>query len=97
MERQEKILRLYKFKCECVACVKKYPMIRQQKIISNRSIIDADYGLQLARTDNETDPIKAYHENCKYIQNNFDKFPCQEISVKILTNALLLHGKQQMN
>ena len=97
MERQEKILKLYKIKCECVACVDNYPMYHQQKIISKRSVIDANYALQLALTDNETDPIKAYHGNCQFIQNNFDRFLCREISMKILTNSILLHGQQNLN
>lgn len=78
------------FKCDCVACVNNYPLIHQLKTISLNSFFAAQSRMNKADTLTNIEAFNMFKGNSKFINKNFDKFPCKEIGMAMLTNSLLL-------
>lgn len=87
MQRQHAIHEKFKIKCECVACVNDYPSLCQQKISTTDGGDTFKFGRFGVTTDIEA--FNMYRKNCKYIQDNFNDFPCRSISRRLIHNTFL--------
>lgn len=94
MERQKKILKEFKKICDCVACVKNYPLIPNLRSDGERSIMFEHRRFEKV-LDLEDDDINSFRNffksNCHYINDNFHKFPCQEVALRMSMNLYLLN------
>lgn len=91
LTKPDRKVRDFKIKCECVACVENYPTMDDQKIISQPSLRDANFRLSMAFTKlTGIEYLKMFKENNQLIHDNFDKYPCQDISLLMIANSVLL-------
>lgn len=89
-ERRETIFEKYEIKCVCLACEKNYPLMKKLKIISPYSYMDANLRFYMAQMITGIEALKMFKENSQLIHDNFDKNPCQEITLLMLANSALL-------
>lgn len=90
LDRQREIFYNFQLKCDCVARVKNYPMLSQQKFTSQSLVNDASFRRIRAKHVNGIIAVKMYKENCEYIDEHFDESPCKEITLTVFTNSQLL-------
>lgn len=91
MQRQLAIHEKNKKECLCVACVNEYPTLSQQKIAGTINTDVHKYSKDAVITNIEA--FNMFRENCKYIQDNFDDFPSQDISCRLIANKFWLDNK----
>jgi len=85
-ERQEEMLKSYRFTCCCEACTKDYPNLDQLP----------SKNLQFVEPDDSVESIeeakREFKNNCDYIQRNSRNYPSYEICVLIDRNRRLLNA-----
>jgi hypothetical protein len=86
-DRQDEILKSYRFKCECEACVGDFGLLKDLPRCDEnfkKTPLNQNSSLQHV--------ISEYRGNCSYINENFNKFPSYEICCLIDYNQRLLNS-----
>lgn len=84
-DRQEYFKRIYTFSCACDACANDYPEL------SKLQKFDSDFQVPQSSFDSKQSAREQYSKNCKYIEDNADKYPCFEVCTLMIHNYRLLH------
>lgn len=88
-ERIKSIEKQFGFKCQCIACINNYPLRHDLKKFDQR------FSEPPEQLETIKDALACFRSNCKYIDSNFEKYPCYEIcrlmqnNFKILNNLTL--------
>ena len=82
-ERQKYFLEMYDFNCGCVACVNDFPMLSKMKKFDVKDTEMTFDSLESAK--------QLYEENCDFIRENIEKYPCFEVCSMMQQNYFLLH------
>jgi len=77
-ERQKLIFDQYKFICDCEACTKDYPPIEGLPMFDQEFWKVERFNAFLTGLTIE-EAIKEFNENCDYITQKFDRYPCMEL------------------
>lgn len=74
------MLEEYCFRCECLACLNNYPTFKQLKI-NDKKIhkLAKKMKSDMLKQATSSQALEKYSEVSKLIENNFHKFPSQEI------------------
>lgn len=84
-KRQKSLLRGYKFDCDCIACIKYFPLLKDLKKNDPSFVLP-----HIPITVEER--IQVFRNNCKYIERNFHHYPSFEICTLIAKNLWLLEN-----
>jgi len=93
-ERQQKIFQNYKFKCDCDACLKDFPLL------DDLPEIDAEFQAPLFKINqlSAEEAIEEFKANCEYIAKNFaENFPSNELALLEDRNEFLLRRIAQFS
>lgn len=74
-ERRQKLKKSYKFECDCIACVKNYPLHKQLK----RK--DLRFCLSFEDTKSVRDAVSQFKKHTRYIEKNFKHHPSHETMI----------------
>lgn len=84
-DERKKNLEKLGFECDCVACVKKYPTMKEM------SKKDRKFNEPKFTTFTVEAAIAEFKKNCEYIKKNIKKHPCHETAILMEHNHHLLH------
>lgn len=84
-QRQAELLKTYEFNCECIACVKNYPMPNKLMKI-DKSFALPKFG-HFGSNESLLDELK---ENFKFITEHIKYHPCFEIAAIVMRNKELI-------
>lgn len=83
--RQDYFNRIYTFQCGCSACKNNYPELSQLRKF-DENFVDTETNFDSLAAAEEQ-----YKNNCKYIEDNMEQYPCFEICSLMVQNNHLLH------
>ena len=85
-DRQDYFNKIYTFECGCSACSNHYPQL------TDLPKFDDKFDEKMPATMSIEASVTRYQENCEYIKNNMEHYPCYEICSLMVQNIDLLHA-----